>query len=345
MTTSQIETLPPLTGLNLNAPVIEPKLSAWKPLAVLLAFAIVGSVLPSLIGSPTALTLLTQATIGAILATSVGFLIRQNGLVSFGHAVFYGMAGYLIALSLARNVASAEVSILGALVLPTLMAFVLGLIFVRMVGVAFSMLTLAVAQGFYEVFARWRELANGEDGLRVDFPSKIFGIDLTVFQHAESMFVVCWLLLMVVLLALWMLTKSHFGTLTLAIRENEERARFIGYGTTLPRAIIYAISAFIACMSGVLFALYNGFVTPDVLHWSLSGEFMIMAIIGGTRSVWGPALGAMFFFFLKGAVGDVTEHWQAILGVLLIIVVIMAPGGISGMLVALKNRVFGGKAA
>jgi len=313
----------------------------WRVPGIFVALAIAGSLAPMLLDSPLVLTLLTQAVISAVLATSVGFLVRQNGLVSFGHAAFYGLAGYLVALSMAHQVASIELSIIAAIVLPALLAFVLGLLFLRLAGVAFSMLTLAVAQAFHEIFLRWRELANGEDGMRVQLPGTIFGADVTIFQNPQSMFIVCWIALIVVLLSLWILTRSHFGTLTLAIRENEERVRFIGYATNTPRALVYAISAAIGALSGVLFALYNGFVTPEVLHWGLSGEILVMAIIGGTRQVWGPALGAVLFFFLKGALGDVTEHWPAIMGTLLILVVVSMPGGLSSIVRIVKQRLGG----
>lgn len=314
----------------------------WFAVSIFITLALAGAALPKLTSSALLLTLLTQAVISAILATSVGFLVRQNGLVSFGQAAFYGLAGYVVALSLGRGIASAEISIIAAIVIPTALAFVLGLLFLRLVGVAFSMLTLAVAQAFYEVFLRWRELANGEDGMKVALPDTIFGIHVEIFQRPETMFVICWTVLMVVLLALWLLTRSHFGTLTLAIRENEERVRFIGYATNIPRAIIYSISAAIAALSGVLFAMYNGFMTPETLHWSLSGEILIMAIIGGTRKIWGPALGAVIFFFLKGYIGDVTEHWPAIIGSLLIIVVVLLPAGISGLPSMIYQRLKGG---
>lgn len=308
------------------------------PIALAFMLAVAGAFAPSVIQSTLVFTLLTQAAVSAILATSVGFLIRQNGLVSFGHAAFYGLAGYLIALAMRGHFVSAEMAIGLAVIVPTLLAFGLGLIFIRMVGVAFSMLTLTVAQGFYELFMRWRGLANGEDGLRVDFPAYIFGIHTTMFQDAGTMFVTCWLVLVLVVFGFYTLSRSQFGTLTLAVRENEERVRFIGYDTIYPRAIVYAISAFIASLAGVLFTLYNGFVTPDILNWSLSGEVMIMAIIGGTRSVWGPAVGAVFFFFLKSSIGDVTDHWPAFLGVLLIVVVLVMPRGLSGLVTLVKVK-------
>lgn len=313
----------------------------WGVPGVFVALAVAGAVVPMLLDSPLLLTLLTQAVISAVLATSVGFLVRQNGLVSFGHAAFFGLAGYLMALSMAHQVVSIELSMVAAIVLPALLAFVLGLLFLRLVGVAFSMLTLAVAQAFHELFLHWRELANGEDGMRVQVPGTIFGLDAAVFQNPQSMFIVCWVALMGVLVTLWILTRSHFGTLTLAIRENEERVRFIGYATNMPRALVYALSAAIGALSGVLFALYNGFVTPEVLHWGLSGEVLVMAIIGGTRQVWGPALGAAVFFFLKGSLGDVTEHWPAIMGSLLILVVVLMPGGLSSIVRIVKQRLGG----
>ncbi|TFE36489.1 branched-chain amino acid ABC transporter permease [Paraburkholderia dipogonis] len=266
----------------------------FVPFTLAIVLAVAGAAAPSVIQSTLVFTLLTQATISAILATSVGFLIRQNGLVSFGHAAFYGLAGYIIALSMRGQIASPEAAIGLAVVIPTLLAFGLGMVFIRMVGVAFSMLTLAVAQAFYELFMRWRGLANGEDGLRVDWPASIFGVHTTMFQDAGTMFIACWFVLVLVVFGLYVLASSHFGTLTLAIRENEERVRFIGYATVVPRAIVYAISAFIASLAGVLFTLYNGFVTPDILSWSLSGEIMVMAIIGGTRSIWGQPLEQCF---------------------------------------------------
>jgi branched-chain amino acid transport system permease protein len=185
---------------------------------------------------------------------------------------------------------------------------------------------------------RWRSLANGDDGIAAQLPDRILGVDLSVFQQPGSMFVVCWIVLMLVLFGLSVLIASPFGTLTLAIRENEERARFIGYRTLLPRAAIYALSAAIAALAGVLFALYNGFVTPNVLYWGLSGEALVMAVVGGTRAVWGPAFGALLFFLLKNAAGDLTEHWPAIIGGTLIVVTVLLPRGASGTVAMLMQR-------
>lgn len=302
--------------------------------AGLAVVAVCGAVIPTLIGSPLVLTLLTQAIIDAMLATGVGVLLRQNGLVSFGHAAFFGMAGYMVALFLRGHGMAAELVILAAIGLPVLFAFLLGLALLRLSGTAFSMLTLAVAQALYQLVLKWRALANGDDGIQVLLPPRLFGLDISIFQQPGSMFLICWAALVLLLLGLWVMDRSPFGLLTLAIRENEERARFLGYETMLPRALVYSISAGIGALAGVLFALYNGFMSPDALYWSLSGEALVMAVIGGTRVIWGPALGAVIFFLLKDAAGDMTEHWQAAIGGTLIVVTVLVPGGVSGALVA-----------
>ncbi|HMO45935.1 MAG TPA: branched-chain amino acid ABC transporter permease [Rubrivivax sp.] len=290
-----------------------------------------GVAVPRLVDSQLILTLMTQAVIYAILATAIGFLIRQNGLTSFGHAAFFGIAGYLLALNGSFGVMPAELAVLAAIALPAVFAFLIGLIIVRLPPLAFSMITLAVAQSLHELMLRWRELANGDDGMPVRLPATLFGVDVELFQSPSTMFVVCWSALVIVVLALAVLARSHFGVLTVAIRENEERARYIGYQTLMPRVFVFAISGAIGGLAGVLFALYNAFVTPGVLHWSLSGEALIMAVIGGAKAVWGPPLGAMIFFVVKDAVGDLTEHWPAIIGATLIIVTVTLPHGVSGL--------------
>lgn len=305
-----------------------------------LAAAAVGAgvMLPFVVQSNLLITLMTQAVISAILATGVGFLIRQNGAVSFGHAAFYGLACYSMALILKLGLTNAETAIVLALVLPTALAFLLGLVIVRIPGVAFSMLTLAVGQAFYEFAMKARHATGGEDGLAVNLPGKIFGVATVWFQRPQSMFIICWIILVLLVFALGVFARRPFGQLTAAIRENEERARFIGYETVIPRAIVLALSALIVALAGVLFTLYNTFVSPEVLHWTLSGSALIMAIIGGPKLIWGPALGAIVFFFAKDVAGNLTEHWQGIIGLVLIVVTVLLPVGIGGALARFSWR-------
>ena len=295
-------------------------------------FIAAGVAVPWLVGSVLFMTLLAQAAISAIMAMGVGTLLRLNGVVSFGHAAFFGLAAYIIGLTLKQGWAGAEVAILLALAVPTLLAFLLGLGIVDIPGIAFSMLTLAVGQALNQFALKARDVSGGEDGFAIKLPAQVFGFQTSALQRPQVMFILCWAALVLIVLGLSVLTRSRFGRLVEAIRENEERARFIGFRTKVPRALVLALSGFIAAVGGVFFALYNAFVSPDVLHWSLSGSALIMVIIGGPKLVWGPAFGAILYFFFKDIVGDLTEHWQAMVGLTLIAVTVALPHGIGGAL-------------
>ncbi len=308
-----------------------------------LGFIVVGLALPRAVGSVLLMTLLAQAAISGVLAMAVGTLLRLNGVVSFGHAAFYGLAVYVVALSLNQGWMPAELAIIVALVLPTLIAFLLGLGIVGVPGIAFSMLTLAVGQAAHEFAMKAREVTGGEDGMAIKLPAQLFGLDVNVFQRPQSMFMICWVVLVLLTLALSLFGSSRAGRTVALIRENEERARFIGYRTRVPRAAVLALSAFIAALAGVLFAVYNAFASPDVLHWSLSGSALIMVIIGGPRLLWGPAFGAIVFFFLKDVAGNLTEHWPALIGLTLIAVTLLLPLGLGGALAQQLDRFRGVK--
>lgn len=305
----------------------------WGGVPWLLAgVVLLGLALPQFVSSALLMTLLTQAVFSALLATAVGSLIKLNGVVSFGHAAFFGMAGYTLALSLKNQWMSAELAIVLALALPTLLAFALGLVIVRTPGVAFSMLTLAVGQAFHEFAIKARLATGGDDGLAISLPSRLFGVEPAALQRPHTAFLIGWVALTLVVTGLYLLTRSPSGRLMEAIRENEERARFIGFGTVVLRATALAISAFIAALAGILFALYNAFVSPDMFHWSLSGTALIMAIIGGPSLLWGPALGAVIIFLVKDAAGSLTEHWQGLIGLTLIVITVLVPTGLGGVL-------------
>jgi branched-chain amino acid transport system permease protein len=133
-------------------------------------------------------------------------------------------------------------------------------------------------------------------------------------------------------------SRSRIGQIAAAIRDNEERARFIGYSTTLPRALVYAIAALLAAVAGVMQAVYNGYIAPQMFHWSLSGAALIMAVVGGAKFIIGPAIGAIVFFYLKEFAGQAAEYWPAIVGSVLVIVTLTMPQGIIGLVSRLFTR-------
>jgi branched-chain amino acid transport system permease protein len=284
------------------------------------------------VDSNTILSLLTQAIIYAVFAIGVGLLLRQNGMVSFGHALFFGCSAYAVGILLQLKLMPAEVALLATLLGITVVAFVMGLVIVRVPGVAFGMLTLAVGQMFYLTASRSRGLTGGADGMSIEWPSTLFGIAQSQLLKPASMFLICWSTLVIVVTLLALLLRSRFGSITEAVRDNEERARFIGIRTLLPRAAVYALSAAIAGVAGLLSALNTGFVSPESLHWSLSGVALMMVVVGGYQALWGPALGAVVYFLAKDILGDYASHWMAIFGIALITVIVFSPTGLAGIL-------------
>lgn len=298
----------------------------------LLAGAVVGATLALSISSGTVLSLLTQATIYAVFALGVGLLLRQNGMVSFGHALYFGSAGYGVGLLLQQQVMPAELALLLTLLGLGLVAFLIGLVIVRVPGVAFGMLTLAIGQVFYLSASRSRGLTGGADGMNIDWPARLFGIELSALLQPKGLFLLSWGVLLAVMTGLTLLLRTRFGAITEAVRDNEERARFIGIRTLVPRAAIYALSAMVTGLAGLLAALNTGFVSPENLHWSLSGVALMMVVVGGYKALWGPALGAVVYFLAKDVLGDYANHWMAIFGIALITVIVFAPTGLAGAL-------------
>ncbi len=292
---------------------------------------LLGGVVATLVSSSTVLSLLTQAIIYAVFALGVGVLLKQNGMVSFGHALFFGGASYLVGILLQLQLMSAELAIVAALVGVTVAAFLIGLVIVRVPGVAFGMLTLAIGQMFFLTASRARGLTGGADGMNIDWPSRLFGFPISQMLKPASMFVVCWSTLVVVTFLLAWLMRSRFGSITEAVRDNEERARFIGITTLWPRAAVYALSALVTSVAGVLSALNTGFVSPESLHWSLSGVALMMVVVGGFKALWGPAAGAVVYFLFKDILGEHATHWMTIFGVALITVIVFSPTGVAGL--------------
>ena len=296
-----------------------------------LAALAMGAVVAFGVSSSTLLSLLSQSIIFAVFALGVGVLLKQNGMVSFGHALFFGGASYLIGILLQLQLMSAELAIVVTLLAVTVAAFLIGLVIVRVPGVAFGMLTLAIGQMFFLTASRARGLTGGADGMNIDWPSRLFGFPMSQMLKPATMFLVCWSTLVVVMFLLAWLMRTRFGGITEAVRDNEERARFIGINTLLPRAAVYALSALVTSVAGVLSAMNTGFVSPESMHWSLSGVALMMVVVGGFKALWGPAVGAVVYFMFKDILGEHATHWMTIFGMALIAVIVFSPTGVAGL--------------
>jgi branched-chain amino acid transport system permease protein len=293
---------------------------------------VVGMAIAFLTPSSSLLGLFAQAVIYAIFALGVGVLLRQNGLTSFGHALFFGAAGYAMGVILTLDWVSAEIAIFVVLLGIGVLAFLIGLVIVRVPGIAFGMLTLAIGQMAYLLATRSRGLTGGADGMSIPWPSTLFGVKQSVLLKPDVLFLIVWTVLIVVTLVVVWVLRTRFGTITEAVRDNEERARFIGINTTVPRALVYAMSAVVTGVAGVMSSLNTGFISPESLHWSVSGIALVMVVVGGFKSVIGPILGAIVYFLFKEVLGDYATYWMAIFGAALIAVIVFSPDGIAGAL-------------
>jgi branched-chain amino acid transport system permease protein len=275
--------------------------------------------------------LLQEILIWGLFAMSLDLLMGYAGMVSFGHAAFFGIGGYVAALGLAKSP-----GLVSALVLPALAtglaALVIGFFSIRVSGVYFIMLTLAFSQMFhaYTFQVSW---LGAEDGL-VGIPRPVVpGWNVSSLRGFHG-----YLLTLVTLsaLVLWRIVRSPFGHVLRGIHENEARMEALGYAVDRYKLLAFVIAGVFAGLAGSLYAQFNGSITPDAFFWKTSGEVLLMVIIGGTGTLGGAILGAAAFILLQSLVSTYTERWMLILGVTFILFVLFAPGGIVG---ALRGRV------
>ena len=313
-------------------------MSMNRILLLALLTLLVGAAIAFLVTSNSLLGLFAQAVVYAILALGVGVLLRQNGLVSFGHALFFGAAGYGMGVILALEWMPAEWAIPVVLLAIGVMAFLIGLVIVRVPGIAFGMLTLAIGQMAFLLATRARGLTGGADGMSINWPSKLYGVSVSALLKPAPLFMLVWTVMVLVTLVVLWIQRTRFGAITEAIRDNEERARFIGITTTVPRAAVFALSAVVTGVAGLLSAFNTGFVSPENLHWSVSGIALVMVVVGGFKSIIGPIVGAIVYFLCRDLLGEYATHWMASFGAALIAVIVFSPDGITGALERLFTR-------
>ena len=304
-------------------------------IATLIAGLVLLPLLTSLTGDAFVLTLFTRIVILALAATSLNLILGYGGMVSFGHAAYLGIGGYAIGILAHEGIGSGFVQWPVAIVASALVALVIGLLCLRTRGVYFIMITLAFSQMIYYVFAGL-DRYGGDDGLTIYQRSQFAGlIDL----GARNQFY--YLCLALLLLAIWLtshLMSSRFGMVVRGARSNDRRMRAIGFPTFRYRLACFVIAGTMCGLAGALLANHTDFVSPAMMHWTRSGDLIVMVVFGGMGSLFGPLLGAMALLALEEALSRVTEYWQIILGPLLLLVVLYARGGIVGLLERIAMR-------
>jgi branched-chain amino acid transport system permease protein len=276
----------------------------------------------------------TRVLVLGLAAMSVNFLLGFTGVLSFGHAAYFGLGAYGAGFALKFLAPSSPLSLLMGMLLGGLAGALLGMLIVRRRGVYFAMVTIAFGQVFYYIAFQWSSLTGGDDGLRgfsrqpLDFG--LFSIDILSNSNNFYYFVLVCFAIIVAVMAF--ILRSPFGRTMVAIRENERRARFLGIPVERHIWLAFTLSCFFMGFAGALYALLNNFADPKGLHFSQSGDFVMMAVMGGMRSFWGPLLGAAVFVVLQDYLSSVTVNWMSFVGLLFVVVVLFFPRGLLGVI-------------
>jgi branched-chain amino acid transport system permease protein len=281
------------------------------------------------------LLLAFDALVFGAIAMSLDLLMGYTGLVSFGHAAFYGLGAYAAAVLLERGVLSLWTCLGFAILVVGLYALIVAYFATSRRGIYFALLTLIFAEVVYTFF-RYTQTFGGSDGIQglpeavlwpgmpIDTPAKKYYL---VLGYLAVAFVICRIIV-----------RSHFGKVLVAVRENEDRARFLGYNVQRYKMGVCMISALLTGVGGALYAMRAAYATPDLMLWTESGEFIISVMIGGLGTLVGPIIGGAFFTLLRDKVSSYVDWYFIVIGVVLIVIVLFMPRGIVGLRSLLRTR-------
>lgn len=302
---------------------------------LLYLIAAAGLFLTPLAAEPFHTRLASRILIYGLCALSLDLILGYGGMVSFGHAAFLGVGAYTVGILSHHGITGAWIAWPAAMGFAAFAALLIGAVSLRTTGAYFIMITLAFSQMLYYFFAGLADY-GGDDGMALWSRNSLGGfVDLD--DQTRFYYLVLILLLTVLFLA-HRLVRSRFGMVIQGTRENERRMRAIGFPTYRYRLACFVISGAIAGLSGALLANQAKYISPSLMHWSRSGEILVMVILGGMGSLVGPVLGAAGLLLTEEILSQYTEHWMIVLGPLLILMVLFARGGIYGLLFRGRRR-------
>jgi len=282
-----------------------------------------------LTGSRFLLTLFTRIVILALAAVSLNLILGYGGMMSFGHAAYLGIGGYAVGMLAFEGITTGFVQWPIALLVSAFFALVIGALSLRTRGVYFIMITLAFAQMAYYIVAGLARY-GGDDGLTIEKRSQFIApINLS---NKVQFYYICLVLLCGAIYLVWRLVNSRFGMALQGARSNDTRMRAIGFPTYRYKLTGFVVAGTLCGLAGALLANHTDFVSPAMMYWTRSGDLIIMVVLGGMGSTFGPLFGAVALLVLEEVLSGITEYWQIILGPLLLLVVLFARGGIDGLL-------------
>ncbi|MGA0560998.1 branched-chain amino acid ABC transporter permease [Ancylobacter sp. VNQ12] len=308
----------------------------WAFLVILAAMA----ALPFFASTYT-LTLMVPFFALAIALLGFNLLFGYTGLLSFGHAMFLGIGAYTAAVMTSKlGILSFELILLVSILASAIIAVPVGFLCVRYTRIFFGMLTLAFGMLFHSVLYKFYGLTGGDQGMRVLRPL-LFGMEVeggkTAFLTGAFYYYALGLLGLLGLV-MWRIVRSPFGLHLQAIRENAQKASYLGVQVTRMRLAAYVISGVYGGIGGAILAITIGLADPEIVYWTQSGNLVFMAVLGGSGAFVGPVVGSLAFVLLQDTVMSVTQYWRFVMGAVLILLVVFFPGGLSGIAGSLLNR-------
>jgi branched-chain amino acid transport system permease protein len=300
--------------------------------AILLAGFLLLAAVPSiaaLLGQPFYVDLLRRVMIFAIAALSLNLILGYGGMVSFGHAAYLGVGAYAVGVLAHYGVHDGYLQWALAIAASALVALVIGAVSIRTSGIYFIMITLAFTQMLYYLGISIEEF-GGDDGIRLEVKSQFPGlIDL---DNGNAFYYLVLAILVLVALLGHRLVNSRFGMVIRAARSNEARTRAIGFSPYPYRLAAFVIAGAVCGLAGALLVNHTAYLTPEFMNWTRSGELMFMVILGGMATTAGPVLGALALLLVEDVLSGWTQHWQIILGPLLVLSVLFFRRGLAGLL-------------
>ena len=299
----------------------------WLVLVVLAALLLL-PVYTLLAGQSYWLTLTSRVMIYGIAATALNLLVGYTGLVSLGHALFLGIGAYAVGIPAFHGIESGWLQLIAVVVACAVIGGLTGLVVLRTQGMAFIMITLAFAQMFFFLGVSLKQY-GGDDGMSLPARSALPPLDLA---SGTQLYYLVFAFLLVTLYVSWRLVHSRFGHVLRGIRSNERRMKALGFATQRYKLGVYVASGVMTGVAGFLLANLTRYVSPSYSAWTVSGEMVVMVILGGIGTVFGGLVGALALLLIEEVLTSLTEHWMAVLGLLIVAIVLVAKNGVYGSL-------------
>jgi branched-chain amino acid transport system permease protein len=310
---------------------------------IIIALFLAGAFMPALL-QQYYLNILTEIIIFSLFAVSYNLLLGYAGLLSFGHAMFFGLGAFMTAVAIIHipGLALWNAVLIG-LITTIIAGFLLGSLLLRHKGSYFALLTLAFNALFYALATKWHSVTGGDDGLSITRPDLNFGFTSLSMASLTHFYYLTLIIVGAAIVICWYFTQTAMGNTVLLMRENEERMKFLGYNTNISRLLLFTFTGAMAGLAGCFYTLHFQFVSISAISVDMTTAIVLMVFVGGTKTYWGPILGAFVYITLQNYLSNITDRWPLFMGFIFIFMVLFIPGGLSEVVMNIRQRFFGKK--